>query len=60
MWQTLLTVLAVIAALIFIGRKVYRNLRQAIDPSAKVSCGCDGCSSCTTSCDTKKNNHHES
>lgn len=56
MWQTLITIIIVALALFFIGRKVYRMIRQAVDPEQDISCGCaSGCSSCgVTTCNNKK------
>lgn len=54
MWQNILTAIIVAIALIFIGRKLYYQLRKAIDPSQNVSCGC-GCSGCNTdNCNSRK------
>jgi hypothetical protein len=48
MWQTTITFLIVGIALFFVGRKIYRLIRMAIDPeqSALNGCGssCSGCS----------------
>ncbi|MCF8056865.1 MAG: FeoB-associated Cys-rich membrane protein [Desulfocapsa sp.] len=60
MWQTVITFLVVGIALFFIGRKLYRQLRRAADPSQSVSCGCSGgCSACNVSCDDKNTNQNE-
>lgn len=54
MWQTLITFLVVGLAFIFIANKVYRMIRQLLDPSQDISCS-GGCSCCTISnCDTRK------
>ena len=54
MWQTIITSLVVGVALLFIGKKLYNQIRRAIDPKKNVSCACTGgCSACNTSCDDK-------
>ncbi len=55
MWQTLITFLIIGIALFFIGRKIFNQMRMAIDPKQSISCGCgSSCSSCTVSiCDTR-------
>ncbi|MBU0961214.1 MAG: FeoB-associated Cys-rich membrane protein [Proteobacteria bacterium] len=45
MWQTGTIILITGLAFFFIGRKLYRQLRQAADPSQQISCGCS-CSGC--------------
>jgi attachment p12 family protein len=53
MWQTLISIIIVGIALFFIGRKVYRMIRQAVDLEQDISCDC-GCSGCgVTNCDNK-------
>ncbi len=54
MWQTYIVAIIIALAIFFIGKKVYRMIRQAIDPKQNVSCSC-GCSGCSvTHCDIKK------
>ena len=57
MWQTIITLLILGVALFFIGRKLYNQIRNAVDPSRGVSCGCSGgCGSCNVSCDSNPGN----
>ncbi len=56
MWQTIITFLIIGIALFFIGRKVYHQIRRAIDPTQSPTCGCgSSCSGCSeTSCEIRK------
>jgi len=48
MWQTIITFLIIGFALLYIGRKLYQQIRRAIDPAQNLSCGCgSSCSGCT-------------
>lgn len=54
MWQSLISICIIAIALFFVGKKAYKNIRQAADPKQDVSCGC-GCSGCDVSgCNTKR------
>lgn len=57
MWQTLLTTAVLCIALFFIGKRIYKQMRRAIDPSQNISCGCS-CSGCGESkCTANSKNH---
>jgi hypothetical protein len=47
MWQSLFIGLVLAISLFFIGRKLYRQFKIAIDPKEKIRCGC-GCSGCSS------------
>ena len=56
MWQTIITLIIIGIALFFIGRKVYRQIRRAIDPEQSPLSGCgSSCSGCSeTGCGMRK------
>ncbi len=61
MWQTIIISLVIGLALFFVGRRLYHQLRRAVDPSQSVSCECSGgCSACNISCDVKNTSQDES
>lgn len=56
MWQNIITAIIVVIALFFIGKKLYKQLRQAVDPSKEITCG-NSCGCCASnSCDDRKEN----
>ncbi len=56
MWQTLITFLIIGIALFFVGRKIYKQIRMAVDPKQSISCGCgSSCSSCSVNICNDKN-----
>ncbi len=55
MWDSIVVGVILALCVFFVGRKIYRQLKAASDPTINLECGC-GCSggSCSSGCSESK------